>query len=279
MSAAAAADATAAHTIQPAHTAVGPDSTLPIPPHCLVILDAGAQYSKVIDRRIRELQVESHIRPLATPIEELQEYAGIIISGGPQSVYGEEAPVYDPRLLTMGKPILGICYGMQLLTHACGGRVAKGGVREDGQFTITVDPTSKLYTGMGTHIEVLLTHGDSVIELAPGFVGTSRSPDGILASCEDSKRKLYGVQYHPEVDLTPLGSTILKNFVEHVCELPRTFTLRSRQHIAIEQIRNTVGETSKVLCLLSGGVDSSVCAALLKEAIGAERVRHTNHTD
>ena len=248
-------------------------------PPRVAILDAGAQYSKIIDRRIRELQVESEILPLSTSIDGLHHFSGIIISGGPQSVYGAEAPKYDPRLFELDVPILGICYGMQLLNHACHGRVERGGVREDGQFSISLVANSSghseslLYAGLPSEIEVLLTHGDSVIEPAPGFIATSHSPHGIIASIEDPKRKYYGVQYHPEVDLTPEGQTIFLNFLEAVCRISRTFTLRSRQQSAIDEIRAAVGSTSQVLCLLSGGVDSSVCAALLKEAIGAERVR------
>lgn len=261
------------------HSASNPAAPLVVPPHCVAILDAGAQYSKVIDRRVRELQVESHILPLHTPVESLAPYAAVIISGGPQSVYGAEAPKYDANLFTQfGKPILGICYGMQLMNHACGGGIAAGGVREDGQFLIDlkqVEPDgekSKLYASLPDQIEVLLTHGDSVTSLAPGFRLTSTSPAGIVASLEDPVRRMYGVQYHPEVDLTPQGSLILQNFLDGVCALPRTFTLQSRQHAAIDEIRGIVGDKSKVLCLLSGGVDSSVCAALLKEAIGADRV-------
>jgi GMP synthase (glutamine-hydrolysing) len=248
--------------------------SLVVPANCVAILDAGAQYSKVIDRRVRELQVEAHILKLDTPIEQLQAYAAIIISGGPQSVYGSDAPAYDPRLFTeYRKPILGICYGMQLINHAMGGKITRGGTREDGQFHIQLtDVKSKLYAGFEQDVEVLLTHGDSVTTLADGFVTSAVSPSGICASIEHAEKKLYGVQYHPEVDLTPRGNQILQNFLEGICQLPRTFTLQSRKHAAIAEIRGIVGEKSKVLCLLSGGVDSSVCAALLKEAIGAERV-------
>jgi len=252
---------------------------------CIAILDAGAQYSKVIDRRVRELRVESHIMPLDTPVDALLGYGGLIISGGPQSVYGADAPKYDPRLFTdYHGPILGICYGMQLMNFVNGGRIQKQGVREDGQFLIRVESyqpgqssaaprRSPLYESLPSELEVLLTHGDSLTELAPGFHCTATSASsGICASIEHESRPLFGVQYHPEVDLTPQGSLILANFIDRVCRIPRSFTLASRQHAAIEEIRATVGKDNKVLCLLSGGVDSSVCAALLKEAIGAERI-------
>lgn len=225
--------------------------------------------------------------PLTAPAS-LHGYAAIIISGGPQSVYGDDAPVYDPTLFTDYRgPILGICYGMQLINYACGGRIQKGGVREDGQFLINIKPytatgedgaapprRSLLYDTLPDLIEVLLTHGDSLTDLAPGFHTTAVSASsGICASIEHESRPLYGVQFHPEVDLTPQGNVLFANFLDRVCKIPRTFTLQSREETAIAEIRATVGSDSKVLCLLSGGVDSSVCAALLKEAIGADRVR------
>ncbi len=133
------------------------------------ILDAGAQYGKVIDRRVRELNVESVILPMDTPVEELRQYRAIIISGGPQSVFGDAAPKYDPQLFTLEQPILGICYGMQLLNYANGGTVVTKAVREDGQYTITVDGSSLLFAGLEPTESVLLTHGDSVDQIAPGF--------------------------------------------------------------------------------------------------------------
>lgn len=277
------AAATAAASPPTAHSAITPR----VPgSHIVAILDAGAQYSKVIDRRVRELQVECHILTLDTPVSKLHNYAAIIISGGPQSVYGADAPKYDPALFRDYRgPILGICYGMQLMNHACGGSIQKQGVREDGQFLIDIQkfaPSNELtaapkrsilYDSLPDSIEVLLTHGDSLTKLAPGFHTTAIShSSGICASIEHESRPLYGLQYHPEVDLTPEGSTILTNFLTLAAKIPRTFTLASRKESAIAEIRGIVGDTSKVLCLLSGGVDSSVCAALLKEAIGAERV-------
>ena len=265
-----------------------------IPPtpgsHIVAILDAGAQYSKVIDRRVRELQVECHILSLGTPVSQLHNYAAIIISGGPQSVYGADAPKYDPALFRDYRgPILGICYGMQLMNYACGGSIQKQGVREDGQFLIDIEkytPTSELapapkrsilYDSLPDSVEVLLTHGDSLTKLAPGFHTTSIShSSGICASIEHESRPMYGLQFHPEVDLTPQGSIILTNFLSKAANIPRQFTLASRKEAAIAEIRATVGTEAKVLCLLSGGVDSSVCAALLKEAIGADRVRHSS---
>ena len=225
-------------------------------------------------------------------------YAAVIISGGPQSVYGADAPRYDPNLFeAYPGPILGICYGMQLMNHACGGSITKQGVREDGQFiinTLTFTPKqpegsehgpiaprrSLLYDSLPTDVEVLLTHGDSLTTLAPGFRSTAVSASsGICASIEHETRPLYGVQFHPEVDLTPDGSVMLANFIDKVCHIPRAFTLASRKTAAIQEIQAAAGADSKVLCLLSGGVDSSVCAALLKEAIGADRVSSITRTN
>lgn len=220
---------------------------------------------------------------MSTPPEQLQKYAGIIISGGPQSVYGQDAPKYHPALFTdYHGPILGICYGMQLLNYACGGKIEKKSMREDGTFIVKQNrkqgdkqaAASLLYTSLPESFEVLLTHGDSLSELASGFHVTAMSSNGVVASIENTEKKLYGVQFHPEVDLTPQGNVILRNFLVNICGISPTFTLQSRKAAAISEIRALTGDKSKVLCLLSGGVDSSVCAALLKEAIGADRVSH-----
>ena len=240
----------------------------------IAILDAGAQYGKVIDRRIRELSVQSDLLPLSTTPALLTQYSAIIISGGPQSVYGPDAPRYDPALFSLAPhtPILGICYGMQLINHVHGGKVERGDVREDGQFTITINTDSPLYHNLPPTLDVLLTHGDSVSSLAPGFTACSHTPSGLICSISDPARRIYGVQFHPEVDLTTHGKDILLNFITHVAHIPRTFSLTSRLHSILAELRAQLGEDKKALCLLSGGVDSSVCAALLKAAVGAERL-------
>lgn len=234
------------------------------------ILDAGAQYGKVIDRRVRELNVESVILPMNTPVEKLREYRAIIISGGPQSVFGEGAPKYDPALFTLEQPILGICYGMQLLNFVNGGTVVTKSIREDGQYTISVEISSKLFVGLESNESVLLTHGDSVDAIAPGFRVIARSKESV-AAIENASKRWYGVQFHPEVDLTVHGNTIFKNFLFGIALFDGSFTVADRQEHVIAEIKQTVGD-KKALVLVSGGVDSTVCATLLTKAIGAEHV-------
>lgn len=236
----------------------------------IAILDAGAQYAKVIDRRVRELNVCSEILPLNTPINKLKQYGALIISGGPQSVYSQDAPQYDPKLFQLNIPILGICYGMQLMIHALGGKVEKKTRREDGPCQIEVDHQSLLFTGLKSNQEVLMAHGDSVDQLAPDFKQIADSA-GLVAGVENTSKKLYGVQFHPEVDLTQNGKVILENFLFKIAQLKPDFTVEDRLHLAIAQIQQQVGN-KKVLILVSGGVDSTVCASLLTKALKAEQI-------
>ena len=243
----------------------------------VAILDAGAQYGKVIDRRLRELRVECVLLPLSTPAAHLSQYKALIVSGGPQSVYGPQAPHFDPGLFSAGVPVLGICYGMQLLNYAHGGTVAKKARREDGVFEVRLEGESRLFEGIGEKTEVLLTHGDSIETPAEGFRVTGRSGD-IVAAMECEEKRLYGVQFHPEVDLSVDGNAIFSNFLFNVCGLSGSYTMACREQSAIEYIRESVGD-KRVLVLVSGGVDSSVCAALLHKALGPERViaLHIDH--
>jgi GMP synthase (glutamine-hydrolysing) len=244
----------------------------------VAILDCGAQYGKVIDRRVRELNVHTDILPLNSPNEKLRQYAGIIISGGPQCLSADDAPEYDPHLFEVGVPVLGICYGMQLMNHVLGGTVEEGRAREDGQFMMSVDSESKLFQGIAGQTEVLLTHKDSCVELAKGFkmIGKVQA-SGNIAAISDESRGLYGVQFHPEVDLTVDGIQVFRNFLFNICGLEARFTLDTRRGQAIEEIKKTVGDSS-VLVLVSGGVDSSVCAALLKAALRKEQI-YALHVD
>lgn len=242
----------------------------------VAILDAGSQYGKVIDRRVRELNVETELFPITEKAETFtSKYKAVIISGGPQSVYDEGAHVIDPKIFELGIPVLGICYGMQLMCYQSGRQVGKKTSREDGQFLIKVDTTSALYAGMDPEQSVLLTHGDTVFDVPEGWKVTGKSGN-LIASIEHTEQRLYGVQYHPEVDLTVHGVQIFKNFLFGVAGLSASFTLKDRKETAVEYIRDRVGPDSKVLVLVSGGVDSSVCAALCTLALGPERV-HALH--
>jgi len=239
----------------------------------VAILDAGAQYGKVIDRRVRELFIETVILPLNTPPDELKKrnIKAIIVSGGPGSVSSENSPNWDPTVLTCGIPILGICYGLQLINRDLGGEVALTTGREDGQCVIHVDTSSLLFSNLQTEQEVLLTHGDSCIKAAPGASVIARNGDKIVGLA-DANRKIYGVQFHPEVDLTLSGKTIFNNFLIGIAGMQASFTLSNRETQCIEELKRMVGPTNKVLSLVSGGVDSAVCTALLFKAIGRDRV-------
>eukprot|EP01063_Lacrimia_lanifica_P024232 TRINITY_DN32182_c0_g1_i1.p1 TRINITY_DN32182_c0_g1~~TRINITY_DN32182_c0_g1_i1.p1 ORF type:complete len:667 (+),score=341.87 TRINITY_DN32182_c0_g1_i1:72-2072(+) len=240
----------------------------------VAILDAGAQYGKVIDRRVREMKVFSEIVPLSTPVEKLKAdgYTGVIISGGPGSVTAADAPAYDKTLFDSGLPVLGICYGMQMLNYHFGGTIEAKGGREDGQEAIDIKTDSLLFDGLAASEKVLLTHGDSVGKLAPKFRAIGMSPGGeIVAAIEKADQRLYGVQFHPEVDLSVNGKKMLENFLFKVCKFKGDFTPKSREESCIEEIRKFVGD-GKVLSYVSGGVDSSVCTALLAKALGPEKV-------
>ncbi len=239
-------------------------------PNKVAILDAGGQYAKVIDRKVRELGVESDLLPMNTAVKQLAAYAAIIISGGPQSVYGAAAPKYDPKLLKMDKPILGICYGMQLLVHASGGQVSKQARREDGPCQIQLETSSPLFKDLAQQETVLMSHGDSVSQLPPNYQAIAHSGE-LLAAIADPSSQRYGVQFHPEVDLTVNGRQILSNFLFQIAGLQADFNLEDRLQTAVELIRGRAAG-KQVLLLASGGVDSTVCAALLRRALPPEQI-------
>jgi GMP synthase (glutamine-hydrolysing) len=235
----------------------------------ILILDFGSQYTQVIARRIRECQVYSEIVRFDTPAAEIAAAKpnGIILSGGPASVYDKGAPQIDPEIFSLGIAVLGICYGLMLMAHHLGGQVVFTGRREYGAGMLHIKNGSQLFDGLGNQLDVWNSHGDEVTALPEGFrvVGITEGCD--FAAVEDRQRKLYGLQFHPEVAHTPRGREILQNFMYHICHCAMDWTMGSFIEEACARVRKQVGD-QKVVLGLSGGVDSSVTAALLHRAIG-----------
>lgn len=242
-----------------------------------VILDCGGQYTKVIDRRVRELGVYTDILPMGTDAEKLRSYSAIILSGGPSSVWSEGAPEYDENLFSLGIPMLGICYGMQLINEHFGGRVLPQVKTEYGQTEIDIDTSCPLFSGLSSREKVLMSHGDAVKVLADGFECVGKTGD-VVAAIYDKKRKIAGVQFHPEVDPTAHGVKMLENFLRGICGLTEVYALEDRIETSVKMIKERVGD-GKVVVLVSGGVDSAVTAALLVKALRPEQVYaiHIDH--
>jgi GMP synthase (glutamine-hydrolysing) len=238
-------------------------------PETVVVLDFGSQYSMLIARRVRECHVYCELLPPDVPWEAVQRLAprGFILSGGPASVYDEGAPVAPDYVFSSGLPVLGICYGMQLLAHQLGGRVAPSQRREYGLAVLQVDDSaSPLFAGLPRSFPVWMSHGDQVTALPPGFRSLAHSDNSPVAVMADDAR-LFGLQFHPEVVHTPLGKEIIRNFLYRVCGCRGDWTPGNFIAEAVQRIRATVG-SSRVLCALSGGVDSAVTAALVHRAVG-----------
>jgi GMP synthase (glutamine-hydrolysing) len=235
----------------------------------ILILDFGSQYTQVIARRIRECQVYSEIIRFDTPAAEVAALKpnGLILSGGPASVYDKGAPQIDSEIFSLGVPVLGICYGLMLMAHHLGGRVVFTGRREYGAGVLHVENGSELLGGLGEQLDVWNSHGDEVTALPKGFRVAGTTDGCNFAAVEDPQRNLYGLQFHPEVAHTPRGREILQNFLFHICHCAMDWTMGSFIEEACARVRKQVGD-QKVVLGLSGGVDSSVTAALLHKAIG-----------
>jgi GMP synthase (glutamine-hydrolysing) len=241
----------------------------PAPERPVLVVDLGAQYAQLIARRIRECHVYSEIVPHDLTASEVaaRRPAGIVLSGGPASVYEEGAPDVDPGLFELGVPVLGICYGHQLMARALGGEVAATGQREYGRTELRVDDPGVLLADLGPVEQVWMSHGDAVTAAPEGFRVTSRTEAIPIASMEDPERGLFAVQFHPEVAHTPKGTAVMKRFLYEGCGLLPEWTPANVIERAVAAVREQVGE-AEVLCALSGGVDSAVAALLVHKAVG-----------
>ena len=244
--------------------------TQPLDQRPVLVVDFGAQYAQLIARRVREANVYSEIVPHTMPAAEMlaRDPAAIVLSGGPSSVYAEGAPALEEAVVTAGVPVLGICYGFQAMAHALGGQVARTGAREYGDTTAAVTDTgSTLFAGQPGSQQVWMSHGDAVTTAPPGTRVTATTPGAEVAAFEDDDRRLYGVQWHPEVLHSAHGQEVLTNFLVSGAGIEPTWTSGHVAEQLVEDVRATVGE-DRVLCGLSGGVDSSVAAALVQRAVG-----------
>lgn len=233
----------------------------------IVVLDFGAQYSQLIARRVREQNVFSAVLPCNSKIEDIKKYSpvGIILSGGPSSVYDHDAPPADPRIFELGLPVLGICYGLQFMAHTLGGKVRAAERREYGHAQVELLHDSELFKGLPRSLEVWMSHGDEALELPSGFNLIAKSPNAV-AGIENACRKLFAVQFHPEVRHTKMGTEILRNFVLNICHAKPTWTPQHFVDATVAAVRAQVG-SGRAICALSGGVDSAVAATLVDRAL------------
>ncbi|HHG74212.1 MAG TPA: glutamine-hydrolyzing GMP synthase, partial [Persephonella sp.] len=235
----------------------------------IVILDFGSQYTQLIARRIRELHIYSEILPYNATIDEIKKHRpkGIILSGGPASVYHPDAPKPDERIFDLNVPILGICYGLQLLTQHFGGEVVKAERHEYGRAELEILDHEDLFYGLPNEIHVWMSHGDRVTKLPEGFEPIARTYNAPFAAIRNREKKIWGVQFHPEVSHTYLGKEILKNFAVRICGCSQDWTMGNFLKEKEQEIKQLV-DGKKAICALSGGVDSSVAAVLVHNAIG-----------
>ncbi len=237
----------------------------------VIVIDFGGQYNQLVARRVRECNVYCEIYSYKTDIEKIKEMnpKGIILTGGPNSCYEDGAPTYTKELFELGIPVLGLCYGAQLMQHILGGKVEKAPVREYGKTETKFDTNSKLFEGLSDESIVWMSHFDYISQVAPGFKSVAKTNDCPVAAAENEDKKLYAIQFHPEVLHTVNGKEILANYVYNVCGCAGDWKMDSFVENSIQAIREKVGD-GKVLCALSGGVDSSVAAVLLAKAIGKQ---------
>lgn len=242
-------------------------------PELVIVLDFGAQYTQLIARRIRECRVYCEILPYDTPLETItaRNPAGLILSGGPSSVYDDGAPKIDPGVYKLGLPVLGICYGMQTMAHDLGGMVTAATMKEFGKTQLEVLDPSIMFEGLNPDLICWMSHGDTVEAPPPGFVISATTENCPVAAMYDAKRRFYAVQFHPEVVHTPWGTEVIRGFLEKVCGTKGLWQMESFVEQQIQLVREKVG-SSKVVCGLSGGIDSCTVAALVHKAIGDQLV-------
>ena len=237
----------------------------------VIVIDFGGQYNQLVARRVRECNVYCEIYSYRTGIEKIKEMnpKGIILTGGPNSCYEEDSPTYTRELFELGIPVLGLCYGAQLMMHVLGGKVEKAPVREYGKTEVTVDTSAQLFKDVSEKTICWMSHFDYISKTAPGFSVTAHTADCPVAAAQDKEHNLYAIQFHPEVVHTREGTKMLYNFVRDICGCAGNWRMDSFVENAIKEIREKVG-SGKVLCALSGGVDSSVAAVMLAKAIGSQ---------
>jgi len=237
----------------------------------IIVLDFGSQYTQLIARRIRELGVYSEIKPFHTSVEEIKNLnpKGIILSGGPSSVYAKDAPLPSLEIFNLNCPVLGVCYGLQVIAHLLGGEVDKAVKREYGRAHIQVDDHSDLFANLDESLQVWMSHGDHLVRTPSGFKGIAHTNNAPIAAIKNDDRQIWGIQFHPEVIHTPKGKEILANFVFEICNCAGDWSADAFVDTSIADIRSKVGN-KKVLCGLSGGVDSTVAAYLVGKAVGRQ---------